>query len=587
MGNRRTAVMAGMAVLATSFSWGFSFNDIHYWVGEGSKKCGVVIDWGKAGQIRAWGYKWTSSTSGCGTNLVEIVRRIAHDDARLTYDAAHDFLGYDLNDCHPVWSKAAGTCSDPAAFTACGTGDVRWQVFGPFSTTTSPSGTALPNSRTASGLEPQNGEWFYFRPAVDGVSVSLLTPEPAESPYGYEVVDFRTDSDAYGRSSNVLGRPAQANLSAQVINGTSDSGAVISPAYPPSTINQVFTLESYDDDEEEPPFIEIKFDHDVIDDPKNPYGIDFIVFGNDFGTLGNNKGVSLTSNPTAVTFTGAGNHEDALVMVSQDGKTWYRYDDGPYADAPMPTLGYAYTPATPNRALFPGNEWWGDATQATRPLPPTLEIGDFRGKTLADVCTYYNGSAGGTGYDLASLNLPRNKEGRKWIRYVRIEALYGYKYDEDGEWDGDFGYSAPEVDAVADVAPVSDYEKWVEEHYTDWATAWDSRVTGPEALAANGLLNALNFAWGLSPADYVSSAVPFEITDFVQGERVHTITMHSPRRMDNAGGVVVQATDSLTAGWKTVVPSLTSSVKEGNVYVNTLTVPANVGAFFKLVVPPE
>ena len=74
MGNRRTAVMAGMAVLATCFSWGFSFNDIHYWVGEGSKKCGVVIDWGKAGQIRAWGYKWTSSTSGCGTNLVEIVR---------------------------------------------------------------------------------------------------------------------------------------------------------------------------------------------------------------------------------------------------------------------------------------------------------------------------------------------------------------------------------------------------------------------------------------------------------------------------------------------------------------------------------
>ena len=587
MGNRRTAVMAGMAVLATCFSWGFSFNDIHYWVGEGSKKCGVVIDWGKAGQIRAWGYKWTSSTSGCGTNLVEIVRRIAHDDARLTYDAAHDFLGYDLNDCHPVWSKAAGTCSDPAAFAACGTGDVRWQVFGPFSATTSPPGKALPNSCTASGLEPQNGEWFYLRPASDGASIPLAAPEPAESPYGYEVVEFSTDSRAYSLSSSVLGRPAQANLSAQVINGTSDSGAVISPAYPPSTINQVFTLESYDDDEKKPPFIEIKFDHDVIDDPMNPYGIDFIVFGNDFGTLRSQAGVSLTSNPALVEFSGNGNHEDALVMVSQDGETWYAYEDGPYADAPMPTLGHEYAPTCPNKTLFSGNEWWGDATQATRPLPPSLSIKNLEGLTLAEVCARYNGSAGGMGYDLSGLDLPRNKDGRKWIRYVRIEALYGYKYDEDGEWDGDFGYSAPEIDAVADVAPVSAYEKWVEEHYTDWATAWQTNVTGAGAVAANGQLNALNFAWGLSPSDSVSSAVPFEITDFVKGDDVHTIMMHSPRRMDNAGGVVVQTTDSLTSGWKTVVPTLTSSVKEGDVYVNTLTVPADAGAFFKLVVPTE
>ena len=106
-------------------------------------------------------------------------------------------------------------------------------------------------------------------------------------------------------------------------------------------------------------------------------------------------------------------------------------------------------------------------------------------------------------------------------------------------------------------------------------------------MAANGQLNALNFAWGLSPSDSVSSAVPFEITDFVKGDDVHTIMMHSPRRMDNAGGVVVQTTDSLTSGWKTVVPTLTSSVKEGDVYVNTLTVPADAGALLKLVVPTE
>lgn len=58
-------------------------------------------------------------------------------------------------------------------------------------------------------------------------------------------------------------------------------------------------------------YIEFKFDDGITNDPENPYGVDFVVYGNAFN----------------------GNPEAAAVQVSEDGKTWYelagsRYYDG-------------------------------------------------------------------------------------------------------------------------------------------------------------------------------------------------------------------------------------------------------------------
>lgn len=60
-------------------------------------------------------------------------------------------------------------------------------------------------------------------------------------------------------------------------------------------------------------YIEFKFDDGITNDPENPYGVDFVVYGNAF----------------------AGNPEAAAVQVSEDGKTWYelagsRYYDGDF-----------------------------------------------------------------------------------------------------------------------------------------------------------------------------------------------------------------------------------------------------------------
>ena len=550
-----------------------SFDDIHYWFGEGSGKCAVVVDWGVKGASRAWGYKWNKTC----TNLTEVVQRLVHEDPRLVSNEAQTFFGYDVKDVHPTWDKTAGTSGDPASEAAANGAGGEWRFFGPFSSV--PASVSASVAVAPNAVFPESGQWFVLRYMASAVE-SLSSPEPAESPYGYEVVESFTleKSPLYNQASNVLGHATMGIFTSSSTYG--DSGSTINPAYPAWSGGRLLSLVG-DEDEEEPGFVTIKFDHDVIDDPNNPFGIDLIVFGNAFGVRNSNTTVDLTTDPTTVTFSGDGAAEEALVEVSQDGETWYAYEDGPYADSYMPTLGYLYDPAAPDTGLFNGNLYWGRAARATRPVNPACSFSSFSGLNLAQVCQRYDGSAGGTGFDLAELPLPENGNGVKWIRYVRISCV------EESNDEGDFGYNVPEVDAVADVAPVSAYEKWVEEHYTDWATAWQTNVTGAGAVAANGQLNALNFAWGQSPSDSVSSAVPFEITDFVKGDDVHTIMMHSPRRMDNAGGVVVQTTDSLTSGWKTVVPTLTSSVEEGDVYVNTLTVPADAGAFFKLVVPTE
>ena len=58
-------------------------------------------------------------------------------------------------------------------------------------------------------------------------------------------------------------------------------------------------------------YIEFKFNDGITNDPENPYGVDFVVYGNAFN----------------------GNPEAGAVQVSEDGKTWYelagsRYYDG-------------------------------------------------------------------------------------------------------------------------------------------------------------------------------------------------------------------------------------------------------------------
>lgn len=554
------------SLLALSLA-AFTRDDIHYWVGEGANRCAVVIDWGGEGRSLAWGYKWR----GTCTNLAEVVQRIVHEDPRLGSDAKLAAFSYDVEDVHLSRSKATALYS--AVNGAYGT----WRFFGPFSEI--PQMVSTASSIKPDAVHPLPDQWFVLRYSTsDGLEEAVTAPTYAESPYGYEVVESFTleKSPLYNQASNVLGHPTMGIFTSSSTYG--DSGSTINPAYPAWSGGRLLSLVG-DDDEGTPGFVTIKFDHDVLDDPNNPFGIDFLVFGNAFGVRDSDENIQLTTDPLTVSFTGKGSYENALVEVSQDGETWYPYEKGPYADSFMPTLGYLYDPAAPDTGLFNGNLYWGRAARATRPVNPACSFSSFSGLNLAQVCQRYDGSAGGTGFDLAELPLPENGNGVKWIRYVRISCV------EESNDEGDFGYNVPEIDAVADVAPVSDYELWAQGQYQDWATAW--RDGAAEAVAANGVTNALNFAWGLSPTEPVPASIPFEITGFSKGENRHTITVRSPCRLSDARRLVVKAATRLDGGWKNIIPTLQTSEQDGDAFLNTFTVPTDAGVFFKLAVQTE
>ena len=500
-----------------------------------------------------------------------MVQRIVHEDPRLGSDAKLAAFSYDVEDVHLSRSKAT------ALYSAVNGSYGTWRFFGPFSEI--PQMVSTASSIKPDAVHPLPDQWFVLRYTTsDGLEEAVTAPTYAESPYGYEVVESFTleKSPLYNQASNVLGHPVMGIFTSSSTYG--DSGSTINPAYPAWSGGRLLSLVG-DDEEGTPGFVTIKFDHDVLDDPNNPFGIDFLVFGNAFGVRDSDENIQLTTDPLTVSFTGKGSYENALVEVSQDGETWYAYEKGPYADSFMPTLGYLYDPAAPDTGLFNGNLYWGRAARATRPVNPACDFSSFAGLNLAQVCQRYDGSAGGTGFDLAELPLPRNGNGLKWIRYVRISCV------EETNDEGDFGYNVPEVDAVADVAPVSDYELWAQRQYPDWATAW--RDGAAEAVAANGVTNALNFAWGLSPTEPVPASVPFEITGFSKGEDRHTITVRSPCRLSDARRLVVKAATRLDGGWKNIIPTLLTSEQDGDAFLNTFAVPTDAGVFFKLAVQTE
>lgn len=178
----------------------------------------------------------------------------------------------------------------------------------------------------------------------------------------------------------------------------------------------------------------LKFNHPVSNDKNNPYGIDFIIFGNAQQNAGQ---YWLNGNPaTFIIGSSSAIEEHAVVSVSQDGNNWYRYNNGPYADSFAPTFGRIYDPNHPDVNIGSWNHWWGRPTNPTLPVDPNLGPSLFLGKSLACMSQVYGQSAGGTGFDLA-------QSGMEWVQYVRIEGNAS---------------CTPEVDSVADVASCGDYK---------------------------------------------------------------------------------------------------------------------------------
>ena len=562
----------------------FTLDDVHYWVGVGENAAGVAICW--EGSTKVWGFRWNSEA-----NVRDAVSAVVAEDSRLRADDALSAFSYDVFQGADALVGGQGfTCSVAASSSAF------------------PSASAFSPVSLAAAV-PSDG-WIIFRaPSL----ASYWEPVAAETPYGWKVVEWATEATAsYNKPAVVLGPPTRSMTVPSIglpsgAEGEKAGTYVISPVYPAWLGGRLFTISGCDGElpEEEDAdveannnFITIEFDHDVVDDPGNPFGLDFIVFGNSCCSIRTRtSSITPNSNPSDCLLAGTDNGERAVVEVAQDKDgPWYGSMKWRTSDGFAPTLGHCYDPENPDTTLYAGNEWWGAPTNPTYPVDPRVDFSDCDGLTLAELCQRYNGSAGGTGYDLADAidedgnELPADAAhgGRKWFRYVKISCTSEKKYDEDGDWDGDWLSSEPEVDAVADVAPVSGYRNWVCDNFT-WDKAWQTNLTDAAAIASNGLPNGLNFVYGLAPTDQVAANVPFKVMSFEPGDAEHVMTMLSPTQMTaTPNGLVVKETSSLGGGWKSVKPTLVSSESQGDgTWLNTFTVPKGEGVFFKFALDAE
>ena len=186
----KTATALAAAIVASTPIWGFEFNDIKQWVGEGTNRCAVVVDFndGEVGNRSfAWGYRW----NGDAPNVKAILDAIAVRDSRLkmfasasqygsyieafAYDAdgdggtfehvwnneayAYDFVKSDADDIFPATEDVYSF--DPVASNHVYSGVAWMQLAG--------TGTAFEDvvfADTPNGVDytnPENGQWICWR----------------------------------------------------------------------------------------------------------------------------------------------------------------------------------------------------------------------------------------------------------------------------------------------------------------------------------------------------------------------------------------------------------------------------------------
>ena len=556
----------------------FTFADIHYWVGEGTNRAALVVDFTREGYApRAWGFRWNGEM-----NLSKLVAAIAHDDSRLGFyadpNSADTFataFSYDVADVAATFDLASGTTTDPEAWFAVPRSTTEGSVMrGEFWNIVKGSDAAYTEVAAwmdTAGMDSEilaNGTWYLFR--INWYMFDMGTgdfeqgnpeaqrPLPAQSPYGWRVVAADVKAvGMYGNPTNALGHPS---LSVPEWKQQNVPPTPATPAAPPWGVGTIVSLETASGDDVGGS-ITLEFDHPILDDPRNPFGLDFIVFGNTLHQIASSGGNGVVGNadPSTIVFhTAGGDPDPGLVEVAQDGETWFSFTNGPYADSFAPTLSHLYDPANANTNLFTGNLWWGATTDATRPVDPAVSFANFQGKSLAEYATLYDGSAGGTGFDISNLDLPADAQGHKWFRFLRVTTINPA--------------ATTEIDAVADVSPAPSFRNWVDAHvaFTDrpgYATT---------NLCANGAPAFVNAALGLAPDEPAPGAWAIEGFD---GD---TRTLTAPFAPFASDLVFLRASTNLAdSAWSASLPLWTGTNAVGHPLLRAQT-PAGSAEFFRL-----
>ena len=269
--------------------------------------------------------------------------------------------------------------------------------------------------------------------ALPGASGTRATQFAAEVVSYKSGVGFATDwstGAGYTNKGAIVGSPARETLGKW--------GEPITPFSPPYLPGQILSIGEGGE-------VTLKFDKPIRNESINPFGLDFLVFGGagfaitngDFGGGGITDG----------TLFGQADGE-TRVSVSADGDAWFMLDPkrAPAFDAYHPTDGS------------------GDFGL---PVNPAFGKGDFAAGGLVKFTELYDGSGGGTGYDLGwAVDAAGKAVALGQVRFVRLEVLSG----------------KAEIDAVSDVRPRTDNLDWHFENFSanPLANGWTTH--GDESL---------------------------------------------------------------------------------------------------------
>jgi hypothetical protein len=170
-------------------------------------------------------------------------------------------------------------------------------------------------------------------------------------------------------------------------------GSSVTPFSPPYATSQLVGLGAGGE-------ITLQMSTPIVNNPNDPYGINFLIFGNEFFSEGSGGVVSgLFDHAASIT-----------VQASPDDSTWY-------------TLNPALAPQA--GSLFP-TDGSGNPQIAVN---PALTLANFTGQNLAGIRTLYGGSAGGTGYDLAwAQDSNGNSVELASADYIQIDVQSGLLY---------------------------------------------------------------------------------------------------------------------------------------------------------------
>ncbi len=271
------------------------------------------------------------------------------------------------------------------------------------------------------GLLLTNGSWIGFSVAAGEYESATnapynlhkhAPPSPAGTTAAYvaNANDFGAQvvsssgvytTSPYNDPAAVLGRPTLTFYDYYGTRTTNRVKIVEPPYWTDANGNKVITEISNGGQ------ITVKLGRKVYDDPNNPYGVDFIIYGNSFFSASGGGAIKDSTDLDIATLSSGFYGHPTLVSVSQDGTNWFTF--------------------TNNGALYPDNAYRWDATNhawtdeqlnPTKPLNPSIYGMNFGGTTAASALDEFTGAAGGTGFDLKQSGLP-------WIQYVRVQPVAG------------------------------------------------------------------------------------------------------------------------------------------------------------------